>query len=335
MRTAHAECGKIARCLCDDARVGLDWNDLRFFLAIHRARTLAGASRELGVEHTTVGRRLTAMENALGAKLFVRTPDGFSPTTAGEAILPHAEQAEAALVAIEHVAQGDDDRAEGAVRLTTSETFAGFVGRRLGDLRAKYPKITVEVLSGNANLDLMRREADIALRMAATKQPELLCRSIAKMGWSLYAPRSYVEEREVVAPLVSLRGHDVIGFNESLAGVPGAVWLAAHGEGANVVVRSGSIPAALNAALGGLGIAAIPCFLGDSEPTLVRLTPDLIGERDMFLVVHPDLARIALVRVVMDFFVERFAAEADILSGVAADLRKSARKPPTRRRSER
>jgi DNA-binding transcriptional LysR family regulator len=301
--------------------MGIDWNDLRFFLAIHRARTLAGASRMLGVEHTTVGRRLTAMENALGAKLFVRTREGFSPTAAGEAILPHAEQAESAFLAIERVAQNDDDRPEGLVRLTTSETFAGFVGRRLADLRAKYPKITVEVLSGNANLDLTRREADIALRIAATKQPELLCRSIAKMGWSLYATAAYVESRGPIDPLASLRGHDVIGFNESLAQVPGALWLTAHGEGANVVVRTGSIPAALNAALGGLGIAAIPCLLGDAETTLVRLTPDLIGERDMFLVVHPDLARIARVRVVMDFFVERFAAEASILSGVTLSSR--------------
>jgi DNA-binding transcriptional LysR family regulator len=296
--------------------VGLDWNDLRFFLAIHRARTLAGASRALAVEHTTVGRRLTAMENALGAKLFVRTPDGFSPTAAGEAILPHAEQAEAALLAIERAAQNDDDRPEGLVRLTTSETFAGYVGRRLAELRTRHPKITVEVLSGNANLDLTRREADLALRVAATKQPELLCRSIAKMGWSLYASKGYVGTRAPIAPHESLSGHDVIGFNDSLSQVPGALWFAEHAHGANVVVRCGSIPAALNGALGGLGIAAIPCFLGDAEPTLVRLMPGLVGERDMFLVVHPDLAKCARVRVVMDFFIERFAAEADVLKGV-------------------
>lgn len=324
------ELGKIARRLCDDARVGLDWNDLRFFLAIHRARTLAGASRALGVEHTTVGRRLTAIENALGAKLFVRTPDGFSPTTAAAAILPLAEQAEAALLAIERVALNDDDRPEGLVRLTTSETFAGFVGRRLAELRTKHPGITVEVLSGNATLDLSRREADIALRMAATKQPELLCRSIATMGWSLYAAQGYVETRGPIAPFESLRGHDVIGFNESLSQVPGALWFDAHGEGANVVVRCGSIPAAFNAALGGLGIAAIPCFLGDGEPTLTRLVPDLIGERDMFLVVHPDLAKVARVRVVMDFFAERFAADAAILGGVADCVRKATRKAKTR-----
>jgi DNA-binding transcriptional LysR family regulator len=308
--------GKIARHLCDDAQVGLDWNDLRFFLAIHRARTLAGASRTLGVEHTTVGRRLTAMENALGTKLFVRTPDGFSPTTVSHTILVHAEQVEAALVAIERIAH-DDDRPEGLVRLTTSETFAGYVGRRLGELRARHPKITVEVLSGNANLDLTRREADLALRIAPTKQPELLCRSIAKMGWSLYAARGYVEARGPVTPSETLRGHDVIGFNDSLAQAPGALWFAAHADGANVVLRSGSIPAALNAALGGLGVVAIPCFLGDAEPTLVRLMPDLVGERDMFLVVHPDLAKTARVRVVMDFFIERFAADADVLAGVA------------------
>jgi DNA-binding transcriptional LysR family regulator len=151
------------------------------------------------------------------------------------------------------------------------------------------------------------------------------------MGWSLYAATGYVEGHGPIEPLVSLRGHDVIGFNDSLSQVPGAVWFAAHGEGANVVVRCGSIPAAVNAALGGVGIAAIPCFLGDGEPTLVRLLPGLIGERDMFLVVHPDLAKIARVRVVMDFFVERFAAEADVLAGIASEMRENQSRPKKKR----
>jgi len=293
----------------------LDWNDLRFFLAAHRERTLAGAARTLGVEHSTVGRRLAAMEKALGATLFVRTPDGLSPTATAAQMLALAEEAERAMMGIERIAEGEDERAEGIVRVTTSETFAGFLGRRLAHLRAKHPGITVEVLSGNANLDLTRREADIAIRIAPTTQSELLCRRLATAGWSLYAAASYVEARGAPSPHSNLRGHDVVGYNESLAQVPGALWLARHGAGTTVVLHSGSIPAAFNAALGGLGVAAIPCFLGDAEPTLVRLTPELIGERDIFLVVHPDLARVARVRVVIDFLVATMAREAAFLSG--------------------
>ncbi len=295
--------------------MGLDWNDLRYFLAIQRARTLAGAARALGVEHTTVGRRLSAMEAALGAKLFVRTRDGFSPTRAGEAVRPHAERIEAAILDIEHVASDTDDRPEGLVRLTTSETFAGHLGRRLADLRARHPKITVEILPGNAKLDLARREADLAIRFGPTTQPDLLCRSVAKTGWSLYAAKTYAEARGPIAPMESLCGHDVIGFGETLSMTPGAAFFDEHAADACVVLRTGSIPAALDAAIAGLGIAALPCFVADPEPALVRLTPEVIGQPDLYLVVHPDLAKVARVRAVMDYFVERFAAEAELLAG--------------------
>jgi DNA-binding transcriptional LysR family regulator len=293
----------------------LDWNDVQFFLALQRAETLAGAARALKVEHTTVGRRLAAMESALGAKLIVRTPDGFRLTEVGEQILPLAEQAEAALLHIERLALTDDDRAEGTVRVTTSEAFAGLLGRWLVDLRSKHPRITVDLLTGNARLDLSRREADIAVRFAATREGALVCRRVVTLGWAAYASRTYVEARGQLPPSGDLRGHDVIGFSESLAEVPGALWIDAHSRGANVVMRSGSLPAALNAALTNLGVAVIPCFLADPEPTLVRLTPGLVGTRGGFLVVHPDLARVARVRVVINFLVERFAANAAFLRG--------------------
>jgi len=300
----------------------LEWNDLRFFLAIHRARTLAGAARSLGVEHTTVGRRLAALEKSLGATLFVRTPGGLLPTESAGQILPLAEQAEHAVQSIERVAGGEDARPEGVVRVTTSETLVAFLGRRLGALRAKHPRITVEVLAGNANLDLTRREADLAVRVAPTTQGELVCRKLALAGWSAYASESYVAARGRPTPITHLAGHDVIAYSGSLAQVPGAIWLEAHGRGANVVLRTASIPGAWNAALGGLGITVVPCFLAEGEPTMVRLTPDVLGTRDVFLVVHPGLTRVARVRVVMEFLVDCFARDTRILSGTARRERK-------------
>lgn len=284
----------------------LEWNDLRFFLAIYRARTLAGAARTLGVEHTTVGRRLAAMERGLGATLFARTPGGFLPTESAGQILPLAEQAERAMEGIERLVLGEDRRPEGLVRVTTSETFATFISQWLGELRARHPGITVEILSGNASLDLTRREADLAVRAAPTTQSELLCRKLAAVGWSAYAAHSYTERHGAPSPITDLAGHDVIAYNESLSQSPGALWLEAHGKGANIVLRSGSIPAAWNAALGGLGIAVVPCFLAQQTNAMQRLTPEVLGTRDVFLVVHPDLARVTRVRVVMDFLIERF-----------------------------
>ena len=112
--------------------------------------------------------------------------------------------------------------------------------------------------------------------MTATTQPDLVCRKVATAGWSAYASRSYVEARGKPVPITDLANHDVIAFNDSLSKVPGALWLDEHGKGANVVLRSGSIPAAWNAALTGLGIAVVPCFLAEREEAIVRLTPELL-----------------------------------------------------------
>jgi DNA-binding transcriptional LysR family regulator len=293
----------------------MDWNDLRYFLAVRRAGSLAGAARALKVEHSTVSRRLAALEESLGAKLFLRGPDGFTATPAGDALAPHAETMEAAAQAVTRKVAGGDERVEGTVRLTTSEVFSGFVVKRLGRLRERHPDLVVEVLSGNRAFDLARGEADLAIRVMATNDPDLLVRKIVDAGWAMYAARSYVERRGAPPSPESLAGHDVIGFDDTMARVPGALWIAAHGAGANVVLRASSIMAVLNACIAGLGVTVLPCHLGDVEPTLARLAPDVLGARPMFLVVHPDMARVARVRVVMDFVVDMMTSEAALLHG--------------------
>jgi len=293
----------------------VDWNDLRYFLAVRRAGTLAGAARALKVEHSTVSRRLTALEESLGARLFLRGPEGFSPTPAGDRLLPLAESMEAAVVAIDRQVSGGDERVEGTVRLTASEVFSGFVVKRLGRLRERHPDLVVEVLTGNQAFDLSRGEADLAIRIMATADPELLVRKVVDCGWAMYAAFGYVERRGTPPNPETLAGHDLIGYDDTMARVPGALWLAAHGGGANIVLRGNSIMAVLSACLAGLGVTVLPCHLGDVESTLVRLAPAVLGSRPMFLVVHPDLARVARVRVVMDFLIEIMTEEATLLEG--------------------
>jgi len=300
---------------CNRARV-LDWNDLRYLLAIARAGTLAGAARDLGVEHTTVGRRLSALEAALGARLFTRGPDGFTPTRAGREILPLAEQVAAAIEGIERRVLGEDTRVEGTVRVTTSEALSGYIVKQLGVLAERHPGLVVEILSGNRAFDLMRGEADIAVRIREVTEPDLIARTVASAGWSMYAGPAYVARKGSPSSPEDLRGHDVIGFDATMGAIPGALWLLEHGEGIAVVMRCNSIVAALNAAILGMGLTVLPCFLGDAEPALRRLTPRVIGSRDVFLVVHPDLARVARVRAVMQFMVETFERDASLWSGI-------------------
>jgi len=294
----------------------LDWNDLRYFLAIFRAGTFAGAARELGVEHTTVGRRLSALETALGARLFIRGPDGLVPTGPGRDMLPLAEEMAARAQAIERRLSGNDDRMEGTVRVSISEALSGYLVRRSAGLRERHPGLMVEMLIGNHACDLLRGEADLAVRARPVTEPELVVKKLLCAGWSLYASPSYVSRKGALSDAACLDGHDVIGFDDSMSGTPGGLWLNDHAKGANVAMRGNSVVAVLNAAIGGMGIAAIPCFLGAGEPQLQRLTPRVIGARDMFLVVHPDLARVARVRAVMDFIAELFQRDQALWTGV-------------------
>src|SRR5262249_41615405 len=149
--------------VCNPARL-VDWNDLRYFLAIARAGTLVGAGRELGVEHTTVSRRLAALETTLGTRLFVRGPEGLLLTGAGTDILPCAEAVAAQIEAIERRISGGDSRVEGVVRLAIPESMNQYTMQMLAALRERYPALRVEVLTDNRAFDLRRGEADVALR---------------------------------------------------------------------------------------------------------------------------------------------------------------------------
>jgi DNA-binding transcriptional LysR family regulator len=293
----------------------LDWNDLRFFLAVCRAGTLAGAARSLGVRHSTVGRRVTALQSALGVSLFKHTPDGFALTEAGREIVPLAEEAERAVVAVERRVAGNDQRIDGIVRVTTSEAFSGLLVWWLSELHAQYPTLVVEVLSGNAALDLARRVADLAVRFVETTQLDLTCRRLCDVGWSLYASESYVERAGLPKTAVDLANHDIIGFDDTMAKSPGAIWLDQHKRGARIVVRCNSLVSALNASLAGMGVTMLPCFLAEAEPSLRRLTADVLAARPMWMVFHPDVVQIKRVRTVIDFISAVVAREAHALRG--------------------
>ena len=301
---------------CESARVP-DWNDFRHFLAIAKAGTFAGAARELGVEHTTVARRLTALEGALGTRLFIRGPDGLTLTAAGRDVVPLAEEIASRAQAIERRVSGEDSRVEGTVRVSVSEALSSYLVKQSAALRDRHPGLMVEMLIGNHASDLLRGEADLAIRARPVSEPDLIARKLVCAGWSLYASADYVARRGTPPAPEALCGHDVITFDDSLANTPGGLWFGAHAKGCNVAMRGNSVVAVLNAAICGMGLAVIPCFLGEPEPRLRRLTPRILGEREIHLVVHPDRARVARIRAVMDFIVELFGQDTTLWTGVS------------------
>jgi DNA-binding transcriptional LysR family regulator len=294
----------------------MDWNDLRYFLAIARTGSLARAAKELCVEHTTVSRRLGALEADLGARLFARGPGGLTLTPAGQSILPVVEAVATQIGSLERTVSGADGRVAGVVRLTIPESGNAYFMEQLAQLRSRHPDLLIELISDNRPLDIRRGEADLAVRFAANVDQELVIRKAGTAGWSLYASPEYVHRKGALASRDDLCGHELIGFAEVLAAIEGARWLRSLDPAPNVVLRGNSLAAVAHAAAAGIGIAPLPCFVASSEPALVRLTPELIGQRDILLVIHPDLVRVARVRATVDFLLEVFRRDAARWSGL-------------------
>jgi DNA-binding transcriptional LysR family regulator len=279
-----------------------DWNDLKYFLACARTGSLSKAGRHLKVDQTTVSRRLTALETAIGARLFDRTAPRTVLTSAGEALLDTAQRIEDGALKIARMATGADERLEGVVRVATSETLSvEFLARRLARLHAAHPGIELELVTGTVSTNLLKREADLALRAGIRPtQRSLIARKIGRHAFHLYASDEYRKARPRAGRPGPLDGHDVIGYCDELSQIPPMKWLEQHAQGARVVMRTNSLLSAAEAALGGWGVVALPWFVGAKRSGLVCIHKAPIGYSDFWLVVHPDLQHTGRVRAVIE-----------------------------------
>jgi DNA-binding transcriptional LysR family regulator len=298
---------------------GWQWDDIRFFLAVARAGSLSGAARVLGVGHVTVGRRVAQLEGLLGVKLLNRTPEGFSITVAGQAILGQCAAMESASLDVERIAAGRDSLAAGTVRLTTTEALAHHVvAPAIARVRKSHPALQVDLVVGVRTLDIARREADVGVRFARPTAPELVCRKLGDVGYSLYASRRYLAKWGAPKRGAGLAGYDLITFTGAPA-TTGPFFMGETVEEARVAVRCDNPLIQLQAAAHDAGIAQLACFLGDECADIVRLWPnEPPALRTAWLVVHQDLRRSARIRVVASAVVEAFRRQSGtLLRGVS------------------
>jgi len=288
------------------------WDDVRYFLEVSRGRTLAAAAKKLGVDYTTVGRRIAALERELGSKLFERTPDGFVSTEAAEGLRPAAERMEAAALEVESRALGADRRLSGAVRVASTDAIAQvLVLPAMRALHARHPDIRVHLITGSARLDIARREAHLALRYVRPEKGSLISRRLARVAFAAYASKDYLAVRPAPPPGASLRGHDSVQLEEGIRS-----WQTTRLPDARVVVRANNGMTLLDAVVLGLGIGVLPCFVADRHPLLRRVWPPVAPEMDdLFLVVHQDVQRTGRVRAVIEALEERCAQVQDELQG--------------------
>jgi DNA-binding transcriptional LysR family regulator len=279
----------------------LQWDDVRVLLALLRAKNLAGGGARLGVDRTTMSRRLAALEKTLGVRLFARTREGLRPTAAAERLRGHAESMEIEATALANAAQAGEERAAGVVRIATTEAMGVFlVMQGLLAVREHHPDVLVEILGSNRPVDLSRGEADVALRVSKVADASLRVRCVARLPIGLFASPAYLRARGLPRGVAALRGHDVLLPAGELENLPESRWLAAR-PGVRVVFRSSSMPAIAAAAVAGEGLAALTLPWGDGEPGLERvMVIDDLPKRPIWLVTPAGASGRPAVRVVCD-----------------------------------
>jgi DNA-binding transcriptional LysR family regulator len=292
-----------------------DWADIRLFLAILDRGSLVAAAEHLELTQPTVGRRLAAMEERFGTPLFVRAGRRMQLTDAGAAILDSARRMEREMLAIARSLEVQSTALCGEVTISATEgTGTEWLTPVLFDFHASYPEIVLKVQIESRAVDLLRREADIALRLGQPTQPDLIARRLVTVGFGLYASKGYLRRAAPLNSLEDLHAHQLVGLQAAGAGmnslltIPSSVPL----EG-NYVYLSNSPAAQLGAVQAGFGIGILSHRWASIAGKLTRVLPDYTAAAiDLWLVTHEELRHSARIRAVFDFIAERALADADL-----------------------
>jgi DNA-binding transcriptional LysR family regulator len=281
----------------------MNWDDLRIFVAIARAGGLVAASRRLNLDHTTVARRLSALESAVGAKLVHRSPRGARLTDAGASLLEHAERIEAEALAAAEKLGAESQHPAGAVRLATPEAFAVWlVAPHVHELYARHPGVTLELAPEARAVNLSKREADVAVSLSRAESGRLYTQKLADYRVGLYASRDYLAAAGPITQLSEVKNHPLVWYIDDLIDIPQLKFLDQVVAGARPVFRSSSIAAQQAAVASGLGLGVLHAFAAAQDPRLVRILADEVAiERSYWLVLHADQRHLPRIRAVVDF----------------------------------
>ena len=297
----------------------MDWDDLRFVLAVAREKNLTRAAKLLGVTHTTVSRRLSAFEERVGVRLFDRQPEGYVATAAGEDMIAAASRVEEEVLSLDSRVFGQDTRLSGPLRVTTVDVMAVRMAEPLAAFCAEYPGVSVELSVDNNFRSLTRREADIALRTTNRPPEHLVGVKLGHIEYAVYGAKSLLERIGSDAPL---NDFPWVAWDERLLAKVTEERLHGHAPNANIVLRVDS-PNVMNAVIrGGVGLGFMTCTEGDRDDDLVRLRPiETNFGTNIWLLTHPDLRHTARVRAFMDFMGDVLRTRREAWQGVPdADL---------------
>lgn len=299
-------------------RAMLEWSDLRFFLAIARHGSTLAAARALGVNQSTVQRRIGELERSLGQTLVLRHPTGYQLTEAGKALVPAAEKIETDVMALERQAQAYGQQLGGVIRLTCPEPLVSRIAGSdlLRRFHERYPGLRVEIVMSDSYLDLSKGEADVALRSGEPADENLLGRRIGDSIWAVYAGRSYVQQHGRPQSVADIARHAIVGFEGPLAGHRAAKWLASVAPSATVAASNNSVLGVLMAVKSGIGVAPLPTTIAAMHDDLVQVLPPVEElNRGWYLLTHPDVRGTPRVNAFFEFVTGNLDLVKPILMG--------------------
>jgi DNA-binding transcriptional LysR family regulator len=288
----------------------VDWADIEVFVAFARARSMSDAARSLGIDETTISRRIKKLGQALGNELVTQRNGRAVLSEAGAALVPGAEAMADSAIGMSRAAETQLEGPTGAVRVTAIRAILGRVlVPSLPELAARYPGLALHLIGESRNLNLSRRESDVAIRLAMPTGSELTTRKLANIGFGLYLRRDREPEQ---SPWIT--------YSEELGHLPEAQWVEIARAGRPVAATANGVEILTSVALSGAGLAVLPCFVGDREPLLRRVEAKPVVVREAWLAVHADDRRSPRVRAAMSFIIERFEADAALLAGECPGL---------------
>ncbi len=280
-----------------------DWNDIKYFLAMADEGSLSAAARKLAISQPTLSRRLTALEENIGAELFARTKLGLEITSLGEQLIAHARHMQDDVHAAERLITGHDSSLRGTVIISCIETVGveWLVGK-VKHINKQYPGITIDIKIENGASDLLRREADIAIRMFRPQQNDLVAKKITTMNYGYYASKEYLADHGTPQTLGDLENHKIILPHGEIMSVINKKYPSIITESLKPALRSNSMTTLSAAVRSGVGIGGHSCLTASKDPELVRLFNDhVLFSTDIWLVSHADLRRSARIRAVFDY----------------------------------
>jgi len=292
----------------------MDWSDLPIFLEVARAQQLGRAAASLGVDATTVGRRLRRLETAVGQRLFEQGPDGQILTSAGEDLLARAT-AMAAIASDIRTPPAGRTEVDGTIRVSVAEGFGTwFVSRHLGTLAQAHPKLAVDLVATSGFLNPTRRETDVAVLLARPRRGPLRTRKLTDYTLRLYASAEHLAAHGPVHGIADLRDRRMIGYVPDIVYAPELRYLDEIPGVRDPVLRSSSINAQAHMIASGAGVGVLPCFIGEAYPGLVAILPDIRISRAFWLVTHQDTGRFDAIRAFTDWLVALVGRERAVLA---------------------